>query len=249
MVKFIILAVTLNMLVGQKVQANEKIDAAPLENIEQQAHKKNTELFIIQPSSAAKNLLMNKLAKLEYFSANFNQEVHSEAGELLGQSSGKLSISKPDLVNWHTTEPDELVIVSDGQDVWFYNPWIEQVSVYSLLAAIAQTPILLLTNKDKALWQSYNVAHQNTISAKATADKLEGERFVITSKEANSQIKSLTLRFNNTNGQLKQFSFLDASGQTSHIKLSHYEDTKLPVPSLFKFNVPDGVQIDDQRAD
>ena len=83
-------------------------------------------------SSDTKSLLMAKLAYLNFFSANFSQEVLSESGELLEQSAGKLAISKPNLANWHTTEPDELVIVSDGKDVWFYNPWIEQVSVYSL---------------------------------------------------------------------------------------------------------------------
>ena len=94
-----------------------------------------------QQSLDAKSTLMAKLANLAYFSANFSQEVHSDSGEILEQSTGKLAISKPNLANWHTIDPDELAIVSDGQDVWFYNPWIEQVSVYSLSAAIAKTPI------------------------------------------------------------------------------------------------------------
>lgn len=225
----------------------------------------NTEVADLQVSSpatfeASKKLLRTKLSDLSFFSANFTQKVVSEAGELLEQSSGKLAISKPNLANWHTVEPDELAIVSDGSDVWFYNPWIEQVSVYSLSAAIAKTPILLLTSKDESLWQQYTVsqemvsqeqfaqesAHQNKVNK-------QGERFVISAKDPNSQIKSLTLVFSTNvqeeqGSELSQFSFLDATGQVSHIELSNFDAQKIPESSLFNFSVPEGVQIDDQRA-
>lgn len=198
----------------------------------------------------SKKLLRSKLAGLNFFSANFNQEVVSEAGELLEQSSGKLAISKPNLANWHTLEPDELAIVSDGSDVWFYNPWIEQVSVYSLSAAIAKTPILLLTSQDESLWQQYTVNQENTSHTKAS---LQSERFVISAKDPNSQIKSLTIVFSSNAQQIKvselsHFSFLDATGQVSHIELSNFDAQKQPESSLFNFMVPEGVQIDDQRA-
>lgn len=230
-VKSIALALVLNCSMNNLAQANTPKDAL------------NEELITKQTSLDTKSTLMTKLANLEYFSANFNQEVHSESGELLEQSSGQLAISKPNLANWHISEPDELVIVSDGENVWFYNPWIEQVSVYSLSAAIAKTPILLLTSKDETLWQQY------TVSKKITTEQNESDSFVITAKDVNSQIKSLTLVFDSTKetGNLKQFSFLDATGQLSHIKLTDFDDQNLPESNLFKFVVPEDVQIDDQR--
>ena len=48
--------------------------------------------------------------------------------------------------------------------------------------------------------------------------------------------------------KLSQFSFLDATGQVSHIKLSNFDAKKVPSSSLFNFVLPEGVQIDDQRA-
>lgn len=206
----------------------------------------------------AKSTLMTKLANLDFFSAKFSQEVLSDSGEILEQSSGELAISKPNLANWHTIEPDELAIVSDGQDVWFYNPWIEQVSVYSLSAAIAKTPILLLTSKDESLWQQYSVIQKSSVMQKNVTQKSDNlnnsadveESFVISSIDDNSQIKSLTLVFETKErgGQLKQFSFLDATGQLSHIKLTDFNAQQAPVASLFKFVIPEGVQVDDQRA-
>lgn len=195
-------------------------------------------------STEAKNTLRTKLASLAFFSANFNQVVESASGEQIAQSSGKLAISKPNLANWHTLLPDELAIVSDGNDVWFYDPWIEQVSVYSLSAAIAKTPILLLTSQDESLWQQYTVAQAESLT-------LASERFVITSNDINAQIKSLTLEFKilDNKSELQKFSFLDATGQLSHIQLTDFEDQAMPKASMFQFQVPAGVQVDDQRTE
>lgn len=229
--KWLIIAMAMSASTSYATLTNDKV-----------AQLQDMRLKTSQPADA-KSILMTKLANLNFFSANFSQEVKSESGELLEQSSGKLAISKPNLANWHTTEPDELAITSDGQDVWFYNPWIEQVSVYSLSAAIAKTPILLLTSKDEGLWEEYSVTKVNQ-----EAD-LNNESFVISAKDINSQIKSLTLVFDYTskNNKLKQFSFLDATGQISHIKLSDFDGSNEPKASLFKFVLPEGVQIDDQR--
>lgn len=235
----IMLITTLNFLTFSNVQANE---LTPVSH-----DKKSTNQLVQQGSTEAKIILMAKLAKLDYFSANFTQDVMSDSGELLEQSAGQLAISKPNLANWQTTEPDELSIISDGENVWFYNPWIEQVSVYSLSAAIAKTPILLLTSKDESLWQQYTVT-KNRITQKDLAQAEES--FVISAKDINSQIKSLTLVFNSKekSNQLKQFSFLDATGQLSHIKLSNFDAQHAPKQSLFNFVLPEDVQVDDQRA-
>ncbi|MDP7592337.1 MAG: outer membrane lipoprotein chaperone LolA [Litorilituus sp.] len=193
--------------------------------------------------SDSKVLLMKKLSDLNFFSADFTQQVVNESGDIIEQSTGKLAISKPNLAHWQVLSPDELSIVSDGEDVWFYNPWIEQVSIYSLSAAIARTPILLLTSKDENLWQQYNVA-KNSNSAQHNS-----ESYTISAKDKHSQIKSLTLIFNNqvNGGQLSQFSFLDATGQLSHVTLKKFDDKQKPQADFFRFDVPDDVQIDDQR--
>lgn len=254
-VKIITLALTLNAVINNTVEANELVEKTTTLVSKESAEKTDIvtdesaitalttpslaiKKLTTEKSSAAKIELMAKLANLNHFSAKFEQEVQSESGDILEQSSGELAISKPNLANWHTAEPDELLIVSDGENVWFYNPWIEQVSVYSLSAAIAQTPILLLTSQDEAMWQEYSVINN------------EDNSFVITAKDVNSQIKSLTLLFdaNKAGGKLKQFSFLDATGQLSHIKLSNFDDRTIPDESLFNFVVPEGVQIDDQRT-
>ena len=175
------------------------------------------------------------LAKVEFFSAEFTQQIFDEAGNELQQGSGLLSVSKPNLVNWQTVLPDESLIVSDGSNLWFYDPFVEQVSVYSLESAIANTPILLITSNDAKLWQDYSVS------------KLSDNRYLISAINENSRVKSLALNFSQHDDkiELSSFNILDATGQLSVITLTH--KNQIPDASLFEFSVPEGVYLDDQR--
>ncbi|HBY85530.1 MAG TPA: outer membrane lipoprotein carrier protein LolA, partial [Colwellia sp.] len=161
---------------------------------------------LASPSSEAKEHLMDKLSKLAFFSAEFSQNILDAQGGILQQGSGTIAISKPNLVNWKTITPDETLIVSDGNTLWFYDPFIEQASAYSLAKSIHNTPILLLTSDEPQLWQQYTVIEQQGVVEK-------GLRFVVMPKDENSQIKKLTLTFTDTENndvQLSEFSFQDA---------------------------------------
>lgn len=181
----------------------------------------------------AKEKLMAKLAKINFFTADFNQETVDEEGGLVQKGAGNLAMSKPNLVHWQTLEPDETLIISNGKTLWFYDPFIEQVTLYQLEKAIANTPILLLTNESESIWQGYRVTQQST------------NTFDVVSLSQESQIKTLTLHFDGD--LLKQFSMLDATGQLSHFHLSHVNNQMEPDKSLFEFIVPQGTQVDDQR--
>jgi outer membrane lipoprotein carrier protein len=189
----------------------------------------------VKQADDSKRELMAKLAKIEFFSAKFNQQIFDEAGNKLQQGSGVLAVSKPNLVNWQTMMPDESLIVSDGKNLWFYDPFVEQVSVYSLESAIANTPILLITSNDEQLWQDYSVK------------QLTDNRYLISANNENARVKSLELSFVQklNHLELAAFNILDATGQLSVITLTHQD--KAPKASLFTFSVPAGVYLDDQR--
>ena len=120
-------------------------------------------------------------------------------------------------------------------NLWFYDPFVEQVSVYSLANAIANTPILLITSNDARLWRDYNVS------------QLADNRYLISANNDNARVKSLELTFaeNVDNVELSAFNILDATGQLSVITLANHDDK--PDMSLFTFTVPEGVYLDDQR--
>jgi len=186
-------------------------------------------------ATLVKASLMNKLASLEYFSAEFNQQVLDADGNELQNAVGTIAVKKPNLVHWNTAEPNESVIVSDGGTLWFYDPFVEQVSAYLLEEALVNTPILLLTSTDVELWQHYSVS------------SIDENNYLIHANDNNAQVKTLELNFKETSHELKSFTILDATGQLSTFRLSNFDDKHSPEISLFTFNIPEGVQLDDQR--
>ena len=117
--------------------------------------------------------------------------------------------------------------------MWFYDPFIEQASVYTLSNAIANTPILLLTSQDKTLWQNYDVS------------KIDEQTYAIISLDENSQVKSLNIKFDGS--ILTSFTIKDVTGQISQITLSEQDNVLAIDNSQFTFTAPEGVHIDDQR--
>jgi len=177
--------------------------------------------------------LIEKLKDIKFFNANFEQKVVDEEGNVLQEGGGTLAVSKPNLVYWNTKTPDESLIVSDGTTLWFYNPFIEQVTAYKLANAIANTPILLLTSDADDLWAHYSVS------------RIDQATYLIHADDVNSQIKTLELHF--VDDKLSGFTFLDATGQLSIISLKDVNFTTAPASELFEFVLPEGTYIDDQR--
>ena len=185
-------------------------------------------------SEQGKLNLLAKLAPLNHFSADFEQRVFDEEGNELQVSSGNLAVQKPNLVNWQTLSPDETLIVSDGDTLWYYDEFIEQASAYRVSDSIADTPILLLTSNNDEDWLNYRVKTVNP------------NEFQIIAKATDSKIKSLTVSFEAESSSLNQLQIEDSTGQISKITLTNNSFEKID-QTLFQFTPPQGVFIDDQR--
>lgn len=186
---------------------------------------------------AGKLDLRAKLLSLATFKADFEQTVKSKEGELLQSATGNLLLQKPNMLIWNNVEPEEMTIQSDGKTLWHFDPFIEQVSVYNIDSAIANTPILLLSSTDDELWARYQVS------------KMSNQEYVIYNHQPDAQVKSLSLVFNDDNDDtvLSSFTLIDSTSQASSFVLQNFEQVSPLAPTSFVFNVPEGVDIDDQR--
>ncbi|WP_448211603.1 outer membrane lipoprotein chaperone LolA [Colwellia sp. MEBiC06753] len=181
----------------------------------------------------AKAALLAQLATIENLSANFVQTIFDDQGDLLQEGQGYFTLAKPNKLHWQTEQPDESTIVSDGQTLWLFDPFIEQVTAYSLAKSIQNTPILLLTSNDPSLWQHYNV------------QLLAEHQFLVISKDQDAQVKQLTLSF--AEHMLSSFTIVDATGQQSHFQLAAVKKNQTIDNKLFHFEIPEGAILDDQQ--
>ncbi len=180
---------------------------------------------------AVADTLVERLAELNNFNAHFEQKVFSYDGTLVQTAAGELHLSKPGKFVWHTQQPDEQLMVSDGQTLWLYNPLLEQVTLYDAAQMLGATPLALLLGDPQA-WQGYNIE-----------DTERGYR--VTPREASTELSAFELAFNGD--QLSQLVVLDTQGQQMQFSFSK-QDTAAIAPDRFQLTLPDGVDIDDQRA-
>ena len=176
--------------------------------------------------------LQNRLNKVSVLSADFAQTVMSANGSNVQQGNGKLRIKRPNLFRMDTKSPQETQIIADGKTLWFYDPFVEQVTANWVKDAVNNTPLVLLTSNDKSHWAQYTVEQKD-------------DRFVLKPKAKNSNIKQFDIRID-PNGVLKGFSTIEKDGQSNQYILRNITNQNLD-GNLFKFTVPKGIELDDQR--
>ncbi|AIW14603.1 outer membrane lipoprotein chaperone LolA [Vibrio tubiashii] len=182
--------------------------------------------------AAPKDELSQRLQKNEGFSADFSQQLISPEGDVVMEGEGNVEIARPSLFRWTTTTPDENVLVSDGKSLWYYSPFIEQVSIYWQEQATEQTPFVLLTRNRASDWDNYNV-EQN------------GDTFTLTPSAVDSNQGQFKLKID-AKGAVQGFSVVEQDGQQSNFVFNNIVLSK-PKPERFTFVVPEGVEVDDQR--
>jgi len=176
--------------------------------------------------------LQQRLGKVKSFHASFTQKVTDASGSSVQDGEGELWVQRPNLFNWHMTVPDESVLISDGKTLWFYNPFVEQVSASWLKDATSNTPFMLIARNQASDWQQYNI-------------KQQGDSFELTPKNPAGNLKQFTINVS-TSGTINQFSAVEQDGQRSSYSLKAQQNGTVNADK-FTFTPPKGVTVDDQR--
>ncbi|MBC9130159.1 outer membrane lipoprotein chaperone LolA [Frischella sp. Ac48] len=178
----------------------------------------------------AKDLLKERLAKVDSFYAQFKQTVTTADQQLIQEGQGELWVKRPNLFNWQINEPDETSIISDGLDFWMYTPAVEQLTIMSFKQATDNRLLMLITDSNSPVWQDYRVERKQNQFTLLPTD--------------NSQ-KSYMISVLPT-GMIADFAIIEEDGQKSVYELSH--QTLGPIDNQrFRFIAPPGTTIDDQR--
>lgn len=181
-----------------------------------------------QASADTKEELQSKLSTLNALSSTFSQTVTRKDGSLVSKSSGRLSLKKPDKFMLHTTSPDEQVLFTKGNTVYFYDPFVNQVSIFDK-KELYSSPFMLLTTKSESVWGQYEVAKG-------------GNSYVLKAKNP-GQVVSIKLEFQ---GDLVSDLYVQLKdGNTNRYTLSQVK-TQVS-DSSFEYKIPEDAQIDDER--
>ncbi|RUO60264.1 outer membrane lipoprotein chaperone LolA [Pseudidiomarina insulisalsae] len=188
-------------------------------------------------SSDAKRQLQAQLAPISTLQANFQQQVMDAEGELIQELQGELALARPNKFYWQSDAPDELILVADGQSVYYYDPFVEQVTISSQSNASAQSPFLLLLDAEASAWAEYEVS-------------AEGLSYQLEPLTGSAQQQSLQVNFRaqeEGDAELAELILDDGQGQVTRIEL-HDVTVNAALPyTTFRFEIPEHAVVDDQR--
>jgi len=178
--------------------------------------------------------LQDKLAGLKSFQAQFEQQVNDNQGQSIMQSKGNIALQQPMMIRWQQASPDDTLFVSNGDKTYYFDSFAEQVTIMNTHSLIDSTPFVLLTSKDPAQWQKYQVTATST-------------GFSVTPNQGvESQVEQLDIVFAKDQTGLAQLLVKDSSGQSSTFTFSDAKVNESLAHSTFEFSIPEGVEIDDQ---
>ncbi|MGQ4275859.1 outer membrane lipoprotein chaperone LolA [Pseudidiomarina sp. E22-M8] len=185
-------------------------------------------------ASEAKIELQERLAPISTLQADFVQQVVDAQGDLVQELQGRLAMARPNKFFWQSDAPDELVLVADGATLYYFDPFVEQVTLNDQQSSASQSPFLLLLDGEATAWANYQVTAAGT---SYQLEPIEG---------AETQ-QSLQLNF--VDDVLSEVILDDGQNQLTRIALNNVQLNAALPASTFQFEIPAGVAVDDQRGD
>lgn len=195
-------------------------------------------LFISALSTAAAATAGEALDRLNRFyrdvdslKAEFEQRLFDAEGEQVQDSAGSVAIKRPDRFRWDYREPYPQLLIGDGRRVWVYDPELEQVTVRPMERAVGNAPALVLSGR-RPLEEDFAITEQG---------RREGLVWVeLRPRAAESDFKVVRIGFGRT---LERLELVDSFDQVSQIRFINLERNPDLDPSLFQFEVPEGVEV------
>lgn len=183
-------------------------------------------------AQTAREQLRDFVAQVQSASGDFSQYTVGPQGQTKPAQRGKFLFMRPGRFKWDVLKPYEQLIVSNGREVFQYDPDLNQVTVRKVDQALGASPAAILFGSG-SLEQSFEVM------ALPEKDSLAWLR--AKPKQADAGFVHVDLGFKE--GVPHRIVLLDAFGQTTHVSLSALLRNPGLSTSNFDFTPPKGADV------
>ena len=184
------------------------------------------------PGSPA-DQLRDLLESMARFGAEFEQVVVGARGRTLQSARGTVRVERPGRLRWEVSAPYPQLIVSDGVDLFVFDPDLAQVTVQPLAEAPPDTPGQLLTGDLDELERLFDV------TVDAPGDALRG--FVLRPLNEDALFDRVRLEFSGR--VLAGIDIVDHLDQETRVRFHNQDLDPARAPGAFDFVVPEGVDV------
>ena len=174
------------------------------------------------------------LEEMNTLTADVTQLIIESDGGVLEESDIRMMLKRPDGFSWETLSPFPELVVTDGKQLWNYQPDLEQVVVEDWDQSRSELAAQLLAGNTENLDQEYLVNLRETDSAEFT-------EFTLTPRAADNIYRQINLTFQNRNLDMI---FIDSSnGQKTVWQFRNLSINSEIPDSAFVFVPPVGVEV------
>lgn len=186
-------------------------------------------LFLVFSAYANENSivqLQKQMDKMQSFQADFTHVLDTKEGPR--RSKGHVLLQKPNQFSWDIQTPEASLILSDGKNLWNYDPILEQVIVQKVGNLSKTSPLFYLVDSNEL---------DKHFEVKAIAN----QHFALIPKDEEQTFREVTLKCQND--MLSEITFIDLLGQKSVFSFSNQVLNKKIADKHFLFEVQDGVDV------
>jgi outer membrane lipoprotein carrier protein len=173
------------------------------------------------------------------YQAKFSQVYLYKAYGRKQKSSGQVYFKKPGKMRWEYSKPSKKYMISDGSDLWTYEP--EEKQAYKLTLEESQLPVVItfLFGKGKLLDEFKAALLSGDVRA------LDPSDFVVelTPKKTSTDYKKVVMVVSSVDFSLKEVYVYDPVDNENHLSFEKPATNKGVEDSLFKVELPADVKI------
>lgn len=183
-------------------------------------------------AETAREQLRAFVAQVQSASGDFSQYTVGPQGQTQPAQSGKFLFMRPGRFKWDVLRPYAQQIVSNGQNIYQFDPDLNQVTVRQVDQALGASPAAILFGSG-SLEQSFEVT---ALPNKESMSWLRAKP-----RQADAGFVYVELGFKD--GLPRRIVLLDAFGQTTHVELSGLLRNPGLATSNFDFVPPPGADV------
>jgi outer membrane lipoprotein carrier protein len=162
---------------------------------------------------------------------SFVQSVAGKSGRKPQESAGFFAFARPGKFRWSYEKPYRQLLVSDGHQLWSFDPDLNQVTVRKLGQALGASPAALLAGD--ALEDNFVVKEGGTV---------DGFEFVeATPKAQDGTFERVRLGFKDKLPRVMEVR--DNFGQVTTLLLNQFEANAVLPAEVFRFTPPKGADL------
>jgi outer membrane lipoprotein carrier protein len=183
--------------------------------------------------AGARQKLQSFTVGLKGLDGRFEQRVYDSDGAVAETSSGVVKVAAPRSFRWETVKPSPQLVVADGDQVWIYDPDLEQVTVRNQSAEEQSSPLSVLIDPTE-------LDRQYKVSEGGSAGGLEW--LVLAPKQGeDASFKQARLGFGAAG--LVRMELQDSLGQRTVIGFGPWQRNPKFAAGTFRFTPPPGTDV------